>query len=450
MEIRDPIHGFIEYNHTEEKIINSSVFQRLRNIKQLALASYVYPGAHHTRFEHSIGTMHLAGRIADKLGIRGKRRKTLRLAALLHDIGHGPFSHVSEQVLEHRTNTKLIKKYEADNAHELMSILIILKHPDIQVILDESQRNEVASLLKKQEKRSLDKDIISGPLDVDKLDYLLRDSYFARVRYGTFDLDKVINSFVLVELGETTGEALGINDEGVHAIEQLLLAKYHMNAQVYRHRVRRITDAMLVRGISFSLDEGLLKGLCPIQDSEEFVKGYTRYNDLLLVDEILSNGKGVCREYFEKIKNRQILKEVFETRIDQVDFPDPIILENLKNVSERQMKEIEQAAASIFSSGTNKIRPNSVITDKQSLSNPTFKSPEAKIDSDTIMVLGKKGKRSLFTEKSSIFQNPSVDPSTEMLHIYLPLDWLTDRSLRNKYIKERQKMIRKKLEEIVK
>jgi len=100
MEVRDPIHGLIDYSDTEEKIINSQMFQRLRGIKQLALASFVYPGAHHTRFEHSLGAMHLAGKVGESLNLSNEQTKILRLAGLLHDIGHGPFSHVSEQIIE--------------------------------------------------------------------------------------------------------------------------------------------------------------------------------------------------------------------------------------------------------------------------------------------------------------------------------------------------------------
>jgi HD superfamily phosphohydrolase len=113
MEIRDPIHGLIKYDEKEEKLINSSIFQRLRGIKQLALANLVYPGAHHTRFEHCIGTMHLAGRIAKQLKLSTERIKILRLAGLLHDIGHGPFSHVSEQIMETCTDKKIVDRYKA-------------------------------------------------------------------------------------------------------------------------------------------------------------------------------------------------------------------------------------------------------------------------------------------------------------------------------------------------
>jgi putative nucleotidyltransferase with HDIG domain len=139
MRVPDPIHGLIEYNKKEEKLVNSSTFQRLRGVKQLALANLVYPGAHHTRFEHCIGTMQLAGRIAKKLELDEVKIEILRLAGLLHDIGHGPFSHVSEQIMEKHNGREILDKYKAQNAHELMSILLIQKNKQIGKILSQEE-----------------------------------------------------------------------------------------------------------------------------------------------------------------------------------------------------------------------------------------------------------------------------------------------------------------------
>ncbi len=129
MKVRDPVHGFINYNENEEKIINTQIFQRLRDIKQLALACYVYPSAHHSRFEHSLGVMHLCGKVAAYLHLLPNDEKVLRYSGLLHDIGHGPFSHVSEQIIDKKLDRSILKKYNADNAQELLSILLI-KHND--------------------------------------------------------------------------------------------------------------------------------------------------------------------------------------------------------------------------------------------------------------------------------------------------------------------------------
>jgi len=449
MEIRDPIHGLINYDSTEEKLINSAVFQRLRNIKQLALASYVYPGAHHTRFEHCIGTMHLASRVAkaNKVNLNDDEVRIVRLAALLHDIGHGPYSHVSEQILEKHSGD-LLKKHKAENAHELISILIILKHPAIKSILG-SDTIEIAKLLQTG-KRSVEKDIVSGPLDVDKLDYIQRDSYFAGVHYGIFDLDKVIESFMPVTIGTDTA-TLGITEEGLHAVEQLLLAKYHMNVQVYTHRIRRITDAMLVRGIESAYQEGLkeVKNIFDISDSKNFLENYINYNDDILARIILTQSKGHAYQFFRRIVDRKLLKEVFCVNIDASAFGDPVILNNIAHLNAEQESKIAKKAAKLYSNNRDRIETEMVIVDKQTISNPTFKSPGVKIDSNTIMVQTKQG-RELFPSISTIFKNSGVDPVTNSLSIYLPLDSINNREERISFIEKRMSKMKEAIEEIVK
>jgi len=136
--------------------------------------------------------MHLAGRIARQLKLSTERIKILRFAGLLHDIGHAPFSHVSEQIMDTRTDKNIVDRYKAENAHELMSILLIQNDKEIGTILNQEEKEEIALLLQKQKRGNIERDIVSGPLDVDKLDYLLRDSYFTGVKYGVFDLDKIV------------------------------------------------------------------------------------------------------------------------------------------------------------------------------------------------------------------------------------------------------------------
>ncbi|MBI4722744.1 MAG: HD domain-containing protein [Candidatus Stahlbacteria bacterium] len=423
MEIRDSIHSLIKYDETEEKLINTSIFQRLRKIKQLALASFVYPGAHHTRFEHSIGTMHLAEKVARRLELNEEKVKILRLAGLLHDIGHGPFSHVSEQIMEEYADKTLLDKYKAHNTHELMSILLIQKDKEIGNILNQDEKEKIAHILQRQEKKSIERDIISGPLDVDKLDYLLRDSYFAGVKYGLFDLDKVIESLTLIEIGREKTQ-LGINEDGIHPVEQLLLAKYHMNTQVYQHRVRRITDAMLIRGIKYALEEESkeVENIYRVQDTNEFIENYLKYDDKSLVDTILSNAKGVAREYFKRIKTRKLLKEVFSAKINETNFPDSV---------------------------NNEVDSKLVVVDKQTVSNPTFKSPGVRIDTNTIMVKTMEGGRKSFPQISTIFSNSAVDPEEDILRIYLPLDWIEKREDRKKFITERKDKTIEIIEEVL-
>jgi HD superfamily phosphohydrolase len=457
-EVRDPIHGLIKYDEKEEKLINSSVFQRLRGIKQLALANLVYPGAHHTRFEHCIGTMHLAGRIAKNLkkklnsderkSLDEKKIKILRLAGLLHDIGHGPFSHVSEQIMKKCTGEKILKDYKkhykAQDTHELMSILLIQKNKEIREILDPEEIDEIVRLLQKPERRDIGKDIISGPLDADKLDYLLRDSYFAGVKYGVFDLDKIVESLTPIKIS-TEETQLGISEEGIYAVEQLLLARYHMKTQVYHHRIRRITDAMLIRGIEYALEEKIegIRNFYTFQDTDDFLEAYVQCDDKKLIDRISSNGEGISSEYFNRIKERKLLKEVIAVEISEVNFPDSISLKNISTMSEeeKQMRVIRDKAAKLFS-----IDSDLVIVDKQTTRNPTFESPQVRIDTETIMV-ALDGLRKAFPENSAIFSNPAVAPEKDTLYIYLPLDGIEKMKDRKKFIGGKKKALLKIIKE---
>ncbi len=431
MEVRDPLYGLIEYDDKEERIMNTRLFQRLRGIKQLALANFVYPGAHHTRFEHSLGVMHLCGRIGCELELGEDRIKILRLAGLLHDIGHGPFSHVSEQIMDKNVDKSVLIEYKAQNAHELMSIRLIEQNEEIKSILSEEERNNIITLLQKQPKRSIEKDIVSGPLDVDKFDYLRRDSYFAGVEYGKFDLDKVIESTVPVELGRD-GTQLGIKEEGIHAIEQLLLAKYHMNVQVYQHRIRRITDAMLVRGMEFALKERIedVENVYKFNNDSDYLSNFIRYDDTTLAHAIISKSNGWAKKYFKNIFNRKLFKEIFNIEINKGNFDDGILLMNARNPSNDQMEQICGRVAEIL-----KVPRELVIIDRKSTSNPTFKDYRVKIAVEDIMVKTRLGKRKTFADVSEIFSNPSVDPEKEMLYIYAPLDSITTRDKRQDFIR---------------
>lgn len=256
MEIRCPIHGLIKYQPEEERLINSPVIQRLRGIHQLAMAYLVYPGCRHTRFEHSLGVMHVAEKMAEQLGLNGQERRIVRLAGLLHDCGHGPFSHVSEQLLEKLTENAPpgVRK---EKLHEQITWDIIRSSQEIASLLSPDDVTAIVKLLDTEHssRRTVLQDIISGRLDADKLDYLLRDSYYAGVKYGVFDLDRVIASLCRIDMGGGE-EQVGVREEGIHTVEQMILARYHMGAQVYYHRIRAITDAMIVKGIMAAVDEG--------------------------------------------------------------------------------------------------------------------------------------------------------------------------------------------------
>jgi hypothetical protein len=170
-EIRDVIHGFILRSETEESLIDSRVFQRLRGIKQLALANLVYPGALHTRFDHSIGVMHIAGRMARQLKLSDEDRRIIRMATLLHDIGHGPFSHVSEELLDKYYEKEKFKPDEKEEIHEAITCKILEQNKEIDRYISDKEKEMVIDLISGDQHESIIKNIVTGPIDADKQDY---------------------------------------------------------------------------------------------------------------------------------------------------------------------------------------------------------------------------------------------------------------------------------------
>ncbi|HZI64085.1 MAG TPA: HD domain-containing protein [Thermoanaerobaculia bacterium] len=211
--------------------------QRLRHIHQLGLTYLVFPGAEHSRFSHVLGAMHLAGRAYDaiaakaggmmEIGGRSRARRRVRAAALLHDLGHAPFSHSAEELFEEGID------------HEGMTARL-LELPEIGAIFerhgDGVEPQDVAALLAgggEEPAERLLTQILSGELDADKMDYLLRDSLFCGVRYGSYDLDRLLDTVAPLADPDTGAWGIGVEEGGVHALEALVLARYYMFTQVY-------------------------------------------------------------------------------------------------------------------------------------------------------------------------------------------------------------------------
>ncbi len=236
VSFRDPIHGFIDADALEKALINSRPVQRLRSIHQLGFTSLVFPGAEHSRFSHVLGAMELAGRVYDALAARSagrldldpscRARRLVRVAALLHDIGHAPFSHSAEELFDDGID------------HEEMTRRLLHVEEIGQVFErwgDGIRPHDVAQLLARPEGlvEGLLSQIISGELDADKMDYLLRDSLFCGVRYGSYDLARLLDTILPLEDPETGEWGLGVDEGGVHALEALVMARYYMFTQVY-------------------------------------------------------------------------------------------------------------------------------------------------------------------------------------------------------------------------
>lgn len=269
-EFRDPIHNFIRLDRQERSIVDSEPFQRLRHIHQLALTSLVYPGASHRRFEHSLGVMHLAKQVFDVVTHENhihpdvehiipdrpqlpRWRTALSIAALCHDLGHLPFSHAAEK--------RLLPKGED---HESITLALI-ESDLIRPLLSKGQNVDVLDVKKlavgKKKLSSkkvsftdwealLSEIIVGDAFGVDRVDYLLRDSYHLGVEYGKFDHTKLVDSLrILPRSGSEGGSrepTLGVEENGLHSAEALLLARYFMYEQVYFHNVRRIYDMHLI------------------------------------------------------------------------------------------------------------------------------------------------------------------------------------------------------------
>lgn len=236
LSLRDPVHGFVRADALEAALINSRPVQRLRFIHQLGFTFLVFPGAEHSRFSHVLGAMHLAGRVYDALctksegllagGARAPERRLARVAALLHDLGHAPFSHSAEDL------------FEGGIDHEDMTRRL-LETSEIEEIFarhgEGITTGDVIRLLSGGSgptDRLLAK-IVSGELDVDKMDYLLRDSLYCGVRYGTYDLERLLDTMLPLKDPDTGEWGVGVEEGGVHALEALVMARYYMFTQVY-------------------------------------------------------------------------------------------------------------------------------------------------------------------------------------------------------------------------
>ncbi|MFW9982439.1 MAG: HD domain-containing protein [Candidatus Thorarchaeota archaeon] len=304
MEINDPIHGFIGLTDIEAKIINSQPYQRLRRIKQLSGGHFVYPTAEHTRFAHCIGVMYLAGlsgkRLLDRMKLGDEKLQEVRIAGLLHDIGHGPFSHVFEEVLLEKRGMN----------HEDVTEWIVLKS-EIGDLLeaDGISKKRIGDLVRgrqKTKKDSIIAGIVAGQIDSDKMDYLIRDSFYCGVNYGLVDIHRLIDS---IEISKDYQMQFDIAARG--ALESFLVARYEMFLNVYYHKTVRSVEVMLVKLIS-AADNTL--ELTSFSSPEEFLE----LDDMSLISRIRRIDPSESEDAKEAIKmvnlldSRVLYKSAFE------------------------------------------------------------------------------------------------------------------------------------------
>src|SRR5689334_11066387 len=253
---RDPVHNIIRLQTDSDegelmmRLIDAAEFQRLRRIKQLGLGLYTYQGAEHSRFTHSLGAFHLMTRVLDRLAetyaIDPEDRIAARAAALLHDVGHGSFSHVMENVL-HFHHEKWTVQVILDEGSEIGELL--RSHSD-------DLPAKVASIIEGKFQPSALAQLVSSQLDVDRMDYLLRDSLMTGAKYGIYDLEWIINALAIDE----AADRIYVEARGVYAVEEYLQARYYMFRQVYFHRTLRSAEAALrsiIRRALWLLDQGV-------------------------------------------------------------------------------------------------------------------------------------------------------------------------------------------------
>jgi HD superfamily phosphohydrolase len=339
-EIRCPVYGFIKVNDLEWQIISHPAFQRLRRIRQLAWTDYVFPGAMHTRFEHSLGVMNMASMLFDGIVERSfetlrselgytesglQRHKALvRVTALLHDIGHSPFSHAGEELFPFRD-----KKRGERFKHEHYSAEIIRRH--FASIIEnhplnssnwDFSANDVANLLEGRPEAGnalFWRGLISGQLDADRMDYLLRDSLHAGVGYGRYDWKRLANTTVAIPASpQLGGTRIGVLEGGWHAAEGLIIARYFMFTQVYFHKTRVVYDHHLQHALAKLLPGGSFP-----EPKGSAIDRYLEWDDWRVLG-LLSERKG--GEHADRLARRNHYREILHTS----EAPKPEEIEKLK------------------------------------------------------------------------------------------------------------------------
>jgi uncharacterized protein len=302
-EITDPVHRYISFSAVERDLIDTSVFQRLRRIRQLAGAHLVYPSAQHSRFEHSLGTMHIAGYAGESLLRKGfidseDNLQELRLAALLHDVGHGPFSHLFEEVLESKCNM----------THEDIGKKVILESEISDVLSGHGYTpSDICSLSFGESRSGFLNEIIAGSLSADIMDYLPRDSLFTGAEYGKIDYHRLIASFEVVATGH-----LAINKSALYSFESMLISRYEMFKAVYFHKTVRSAEVMLLHSLAQADNH--------LQITKISLDEFLNLTDEITLEQICSfdkndNASKLAKDY----RDRRLLKCVYEKFLHKRD-----------------------------------------------------------------------------------------------------------------------------------
>lgn len=296
--IYDPVHHFIELTAAEARLLDSPVMQRLRRLRQLGLAYLAFPSAEHSRFSHALGALAMGTRAFDSLVRYGSeffvneadavyQRRLVRAALILHDIGHGPFSHACEAVLgvRHEERTRALLALPEMRAH-LADLGVDEQHVHDLILGSPQTPYPVLA------------EIVSGPnLDADRMDYLLRDAYFTGVSGGRYDVDQLVGSLRIFDPSTNSGQGsrrvMGIDRRGVVALESFVLARYMMFASVYFHHTTRMFERTLQR---------VLRELWPDARALDSIDEFLRWDDFRVLNELRDSTSEAARALRERIR----------------------------------------------------------------------------------------------------------------------------------------------------
>ena len=313
--IIDPIYGRVELTEFENLIISTPEMARLRRIQQLGLADLAFPGANHTRFEHSVGTLFIADKIARGLGLQGEEIAKVRLAALLHDIGHSAFSHVVESILKRNPIYQPVIEGRKFASHEMFSRYIIsrsfLTKPGIAESFDGAFFEDIARMAT-GDIDALPKpylaQIISNDIDADRIDFLLRDSYHTGVSLGLVDVDQIVGSLSLSDGRMVLGGSASYDEDmALTAAESMLIARAHHYSAIIHNPKTQGARVMLLHALENALGNYESSG----KDVKATVSGFfTSFNDSDLLNFIEVNGDAASRKLMMNIRNGSICNAV--------------------------------------------------------------------------------------------------------------------------------------------
>lgn len=381
LDIVDPIHDFIRVYDHELKIIDNPIFQRLRRIRQLSGAHLTYPAAQHTRFEHSLGVMHIASQAGQALNEKGILKsydiEVLRLSGLLHDIGHGPFSHLFEEVIQQ-------KKF----SHEDFGKEIILKS-EIGDSLSKNgyDKKLVTKIAFGDSKLQYMNEIISGALSADMMDYLLRDGYFTGAEHAQIDHKRITQSL------DVHKKKLALERSALYSFESMMHSRYQMFKAVYFHKTVRAAEVMLLEALRLSDDEF---GFTSFNINE-----YVKLTDEYVLSKLISSKSTKlkrARQFAEDYQNRKLLKCVFER-----------ILTNRTNLGKDRTDELRVSISKKSKVAESEIFVDSSVTPSIPL------APSKNVSKHIILISNENGKST--AQEMPISQIPVVSAISGFMNI---------------------------------